>query len=81
VGPRGFEMDMFFSFSAGENKTCLISLRNHWELYSPQNITVWGLEHLHSSSRLGPRGAFFSSGRRNSAQSRPRFLVFVRIWP
>jgi hypothetical protein len=27
-----------------------------------------------------PRHPFFSSGRRKSAQSRPRILVFARIW-
>jgi hypothetical protein len=30
--------------------------------------------------RRGPRQVFFSSGRRKSAQSRPRILVFARIW-
>jgi hypothetical protein len=39
-----------------------------------------GLEHLQPSPRLGPRRPFFTSGRRNSAQPRPRFLVFARIW-
>jgi hypothetical protein len=28
----------------------------------------------------GPRQPFFSSGRRKMAQSRPRFLIFPRIW-
>jgi hypothetical protein len=40
----------------------------------------WELEHLHSHARRGPRHAFFSSGRRKSAQSRPQILVFARIW-
>jgi hypothetical protein len=31
-------------------------------------------------ARLGPRRPFFTSGRRYSVQSRPRFLVFPRIW-
>jgi hypothetical protein len=30
--------------------------------------------------RLGPRTPFFTSERRYSAQPRPRFLVFARIW-
>jgi hypothetical protein len=38
------------------------------------------LEHLQPSPRLGPRWPFFTSRRRYSAQSRPRFLVFPWIW-
>jgi hypothetical protein len=37
------------------------------------------LEHLQPWTRRGP-DVIFSSGWRKTAQSRPRFLVFARIW-
>jgi hypothetical protein len=58
---------------------CFLFLTLPTMIRSGLELSIY-LEHLHSDARRGPRHAFFSSGRYKSAQSRPRIIVFTRIW-